>query len=164
MLSQAVGYAIQALGYIASAGGKPVLVKEVAEAAEIPPAYLAKIIHALAKQGLVVTQRGIGGGVTLARPATDISMLDLCAALADPITVPRCMLGSTECSDQRCCPAHTFWVAHRTRMLDFLRGTCVADIAAFEARRRWKAAAAEIGIIPHDPTRDPMTPPSGALP
>ena len=33
MLSQGVGYAITALGYIAAAGGKAVLVKEVAEAA-----------------------------------------------------------------------------------------------------------------------------------
>jgi Rrf2 family protein len=154
MLSQAVGYAIHALGYIASAGGKPVLVKEVAEAAEIPPAYLAKIIHSLAKEGVVTTQRGIGGGVTLARPATEISMLDLCEALGDPITVPRCMLGSADCSDHRSCPAHTFWVGHKARLLDFLRGTCVADIAAFEARRRWKASALDLGISIPDPSRD----------
>jgi DNA-binding MarR family transcriptional regulator len=62
MLSQSVGYAISALGCIAAAGGRPVLVKEIAEAASIPPSYLAKIIHALGRRRLVTTQRGVGGG------------------------------------------------------------------------------------------------------
>lgn len=138
MLSQAVGYAILALGQIAATGGRPVLVKEIAEAAGIPGPYLAKIIHLLARRGLVVTQRGVGGGVTLARPATEISLFDLCEALGDPVTEPRCMLGTAECSDERACPAHSFWTTHRAKTLDFLRRTRVADVAAFETRRRWK--------------------------
>lgn len=138
MLSQGVGYAAVALGYVASAGGKPVLVKEIAEAAEIPAPYLAKIVHALAKRGVLNTQRGVGGGVTLARPATEISLFDLCEAMDDPVVQPRCMLGTAMCSDDRACPAHKFWTSHRNKTLEFLKGTLVADIAAFEARKRWK--------------------------
>lgn len=141
MLSQGVGYAAIALGHIAAAGGKPVLVKEIAEAASIPAPYLAKIVHMLAKRGLLVTQRGVGGGVTLAKPATEISLYDLCEALDDVVVQPRCMLGTAECSDARACPAHKFWTAHRNKTLDFLRSTYVADIAAFEARRRWSKPA-----------------------
>ena len=51
------------------------------------------------------------------------------------------MLGTAECSDARACPAHKFWTAHRNKTLDFLRSTYVADIAAFEARRRWSKPA-----------------------
>lgn len=136
MLSQGVGYAILALGHIATSGGNPVLVKEIAEAASIPPAYLAKIIHALARRGLVLTQRGVGGGVTLARPATEISLYDVCLAMDDPVVKPTCMLGNAACSDDRACPAHRFWTAQRNKVFDFLRTTSVADIAAFESRRR----------------------------
>lgn len=138
MLSQGVGYAVTAMGYIASAGGKPVLVKEIAEAGQIPAAYLAKLIHSLARKGLVLTQRGVGGGVTLARPATNITLHDMCVALEDPIVLPACMLGNAECSDARSCPAHRFWTEHRGQMDEFLRSTTIADIAAFESRRRWK--------------------------
>jgi Rrf2 family transcriptional regulator, iron-sulfur cluster assembly transcription factor len=138
MLSQGVGYAAIALGYIAGAGGKPVLVKEIAEAAEIPAPYLAKIVHSLAKRGVLNTQRGVGGGVTLARPATEISLFDLCEAMDDPVVQPRCMLGTAMCSDERACPAHKFWTSHRNKTIEFLKSTLVADIAAFEARKRWK--------------------------
>lgn len=138
MLTQAVGYAGTALAYIAAAGGKAVLIKDIAEAAEIPGPYLAKIIQILSRKSLVNTQRGVGGGVTLAKPAQDITMHELCVALDDPAVQKRCMLGTAECSDERACPCHHFWVEHRAEYQQFLKRTTVADIAAFETRRRWK--------------------------
>ncbi|MDX2145939.1 MAG: Rrf2 family transcriptional regulator [Planctomycetota bacterium] len=142
MLTQAAGYAAMALGYVASAGGRPVLIKEIADAAEIPGPYLAKIVHTLARRGLVLTQRGVGGGVTLAKPADQISLFELCLALDDPAVQPRCMLGVAVCSDERACPAHKFWSAQRARYTDYLREMTIADVAAFEVRRRWKAVGA----------------------
>lgn len=135
MLSQAMGYAISALGHIACAGGKPVLVKDVAVAAGIPQPYLAKIIHALGRRGFVNTQRGVGGGVTLAKDADQITLYDVCLALDPSLAEPRCMLGDAPCSDDRACPAHTFWKEERRRIMAFLATTTVADVAAFEARR-----------------------------
>lgn len=142
MLSQAVGYAATALGHVAAAGGRPVLVKEIAEAADIPAPYLAKIINSLARKGIVATQRGIGGGVTLARNPEKITLFELCVALDDPAVQTRCMLGTAECTDARACPCHKFWTAQRAKATEFLRTTSVADIAAFETRKRWKSARA----------------------
>jgi Rrf2 family protein len=155
MLSQAVGYAVTAMGQVAAAGGNPVLVREIAVAANIPTPYLAKIINSLSRKGLVTTQRGVGGGVTLARPATDISMYDVCVALDDPVVRTTCMLGTAPCSDERACPAHKFWTATRGKVLDFLRETSVADIAAFEAKRRWNSSV-ELGISARSARRPPQ--------
>ena len=141
MVSQAVGYAATALGYVAAAGGRPVLVKDIAQAAQIPAPYLAKIVQALARKGLVRTQRGIGGGVSLSRPAEGISLFELCQALDDPAVQQRCMLGTAQCSDERACPAHRFWTAQRARHLEFLQKMTVADVAAFETKRRWRETA-----------------------
>ncbi|MFN0133956.1 MAG: RrF2 family transcriptional regulator [Phycisphaerales bacterium] len=138
MMSQAAGYAATALGYVAAAGGRPTLVKDIADATDIPAPYLAKIIQTLARRGVVTTQRGIGGGVILARPASEISLYDLCIALDDPAVETRCMMGIAACSDDRACPCHGFWTKHRAASLDFLRSQTVADVAAFETRRRWK--------------------------
>jgi Rrf2 family transcriptional regulator, iron-sulfur cluster assembly transcription factor len=136
MMSQAAGYAATALGFVAAASGKPVLVKEIAEASDIPSPYLAKIVNTLARKGLLHTQRGIGGGVLLARAATEITLFDICIALDDPSTLPRCMLGTAVCSDERSCPAHHFWSNVREQYVKYLKERTVADIAAFELRRR----------------------------
>lgn len=137
-LSQGTGYAIQALSCIAAAAGKPQLVREVAENCDLPAPYLAKIVHKLGRAGLVHTQRGIHGGVTLVRSATDVTLMDVCVALEDPVIERRCLLGVAECSDARACPAHAFNVEQRRQLVDFLTETTIADIAAFEIGRRWR--------------------------
>lgn len=141
MLSQSVGYAASTLGYLAGNDQTQMLVRELAEAVNAPGSYVAKIMHQLARRGLVVTQRGIGGGVSLARPADQITLYDLCFALDDPIIELRCMLGTAECSDERACPAHVYWTAERERQIAFLRRTTLRDMSDFESRQRSAAAA-----------------------
>lgn len=163
MVTQAVGYAASALGRITAAGGASVLIKDIAESCDIPAAYLAKIIHTLARRGIVLTQRGVGGGVLLARPATEITLYDLCVALDDPIVQARCMLGTAECSDERACPAHRFWTAHRSREIEFLRAMTVADVTAFEINRRWKTPTAS-APVPLSVSKPPVAGTDGAAP
>ena len=134
MLSGAVCYAAKALAHLAANQDRSLLVREVAEATEIPGPYLAKIVNGLARKGFVTTQRGVGGGVSLARDASGITLLDLCVALDDPIVETRCLLEHTPCSDVRACPAHEFWVAHREKELAFLGRTTIDEMAAFEIR------------------------------
>jgi Rrf2 family protein len=141
MLSQATTYATTAMGCIAAMGGKPALVKVVAEACGAPAPYLAKIINQLAHANLVRTQRGVGGGVCLAKLPQEISLYEVCVVLEDPAVHPRCMLGHEACSKDRACPAHDFCISHRQRLIEFLERTTIADIAAFETRRRWTAAS-----------------------
>lgn len=141
-LSQASGYAILAMGFIASAAGKPLLVRTIADRCDLPAPYLAKVVNRLARAGLVHTQRGVNGGVTLAADPRDISLLAVCKALDDPVLQPRCMLGVAVCSDERACPAHELHTAQRRRLLEFLSGTSLADIASFETQRRWGGTAA----------------------
>lgn len=142
MISQASSYAASALGYIASQAGEPVLVKAVARECRVPGPYLAKIVNILARKNLVLTQRGVGGGVVLARPARSITLYDLCVALDDEVLQPRCMLGNAECSGNRACPAHAFCSTSRRQLTRFLKKTTIADLAAFEISRRRKRPSA----------------------
>jgi len=140
-MTQSTGYAITALGYVAAGAGSPMLIKDIAEATNLPHPYLAKIIHTLARRGLVVTRRGVGGGVLLARAPLEITLLDIAAALDDPLLDQRCMLGNAHCTDERACPAHGFWVGHRAQQIAFLRASTLADLAAFERRQRAPSVA-----------------------
>jgi Rrf2 family protein len=137
MLSSSVCYAAKALAHIVDDGSGPVPVQKIAKETQIPAPYLAKIINQLARRSLVVTQRGVGGGVTAPprRSLGSITLHDLCVALDDPVVDTRCLIGESECSDERACPAHEFWSPARERMLDFLRRTTLEEIAKFEARR-----------------------------
>jgi Rrf2 family iron-sulfur cluster assembly transcriptional regulator len=134
MLSQSVGYAAAALGVIADAEGKPLLIRVIAEAAEVPTPYLAKLIHILGRKGVVETQRGIGGGVVFVGDPKKFTLYDLCVCLDDPVTKKRCMLGSSDCSDERACPCHKFWVSHRDKEIEFLKRTTIADLGNFKRK------------------------------
>lgn len=134
MLTQSVGYTASALGIIAAAKGEPVLIKDIADAGGIPVSYLGKLINTLARKGTVSTQRGKGGGVTLNVDPKVLTLYEVCELLDDPITKQRCMLGVTECSDERGCPCHLFWTQHRHQFLAFLRKTTIAQMGSFETR------------------------------
>lgn len=136
MLTQSVGYAASALGYLAGSGQRQLLVRDMAGAVGVPGAYLAKIMNQLARRGLVATQRGIGGGVALARAPGEITLYDLCVALDDPVVQQSCMMGIAVCSDERSCPAHSFWKGARERQLEFLTRTTLSDMAEFEMSRQ----------------------------
>jgi Rrf2 family protein len=76
-LSKFSRYALYATVEMARAGDRPVTVAEVAEPHAIPPAALAKVFQQLVRAGLAVGTRGIGGGYRLARPRTEITVLDV---------------------------------------------------------------------------------------
>lgn len=149
MLSPMTGYAATALAWLAGRTDGPAQVRDIAVGAGVPAAYLGKIMHLLARRGVVVTKRGIGGGVRLESDPKALTLFDLAEALDDPILTPKCMLGVEDCSDQRACPAHAFWKAHRDRELAFLRKTTVEDIRKFEERRSRGIAPTINGATPN---------------
>jgi len=69
----------------------------LAEMTRVPSNYLAKVLQALAQASLIVGRRGVGGGYRLARPADEISMLDIVNAI-DP--VDRVHSGPSELASQ----------------------------------------------------------------
>jgi Rrf2 family protein len=80
-LSQSTGYAVRALACLQGPGGPPVLVEEVAAFTGIPRCYLSKLVHRLAKQGLLIARQGHHGGVVLAKPLAEIRLEDLSDAV-----------------------------------------------------------------------------------
>jgi Rrf2 family protein len=76
-LSKFSRYALYAALEMARADDRPVTVGEVAGPHHIPPTALAKVFQQLVRAGLAVGTRGIGGGYRLARPRSDITVLDV---------------------------------------------------------------------------------------
>jgi Rrf2 family transcriptional regulator, iron-sulfur cluster assembly transcription factor len=141
MLAPMTGYATTALAWLAARKDGPSPVNEIAESTGVPAAYLSKIMHRLGRLGLVDARRGVGGGVLLSKAPSTITLYELAEALNDPLLTPKCMLGVEACSDERNCPCHSFWKAHRLVEIDFLHRTTIADLCQFEHGRGWTVQA-----------------------
>ena len=127
-LSQTTGYAVRAMRCMREPGGQPVLVEEIAEYTGIPRSYLSKMVHKLAKRGLVVARRGHHGGVVLGRPSSEITLEDLSVALDGVAWQNRCLLGLLGCSDQAPCVLHEFWKETLGQILARLRSVTLVEL------------------------------------
>jgi Rrf2 family transcriptional regulator, nitric oxide-sensitive transcriptional repressor len=128
MFSQTVEYALRAAVFLATRA-EPATTEEVAERTLVPAAYLAKILQGLARAGLVKSQRGVGGGVTLARDPAKLTILEVVNAVEPIKRIRVCPLGiSTHGS--RLCPLHRK-VDNALAMVEEAFGsTTLADILA----------------------------------
>ena len=61
-----------------------VMAAKVAKAYDIPLEYLLKIMQQLVRANVLNSKRGPGGGFSLARPATEITMLEIVEAVDGP--------------------------------------------------------------------------------
>ncbi len=84
MFSQTVEYALRAVVQLAIHAPKPQKTSDIAEATRVPNAYLSKVLQGLREKNIVCLQRGVGGGVTLAKPPEELTILDVVNAV-DPI-------------------------------------------------------------------------------
>jgi Rrf2 family protein len=140
-LSQSVGYAVQALACLADSETPSRLIRDIAAEANIPPAYLAKLIKRMADADLVISKRGIKGGTWLKKAPKDITLLEISEAIDGRKWLGRCLLGLEECTDARACPTHEFWKSARAGIEKKLEETTLSDVVAFEKRKAAEAAA-----------------------
>ena len=93
MFSQTVEYALRAVVHLAYCSPSASTTEQIAVATKVPQAYLSKVLQGLSRAGIVRSQRGIGGGVALASPPTQLTILDVVNAV-DPIQrIHHCPLG-----------------------------------------------------------------------
>lgn len=84
MISQTAEYALRAAVCLAQNIEKSLTTAEIARLTKVPEAYLSKVLHALAKGGIVISKRGLHGGYILARSMDDLPLLHIINAV-DPI-------------------------------------------------------------------------------
>jgi Rrf2 family protein len=131
MLSTTSQYALRALAHLARNSRGAVLGRELAQAVEIPPNYLSKVLLTMRNAGLVDATRGSGGGYQLRKPANEIRLIDV-VELFEEIsrTKPHCFLGRTrKCSDATACTAHSGVSGVQAAYLGFLTSTPLSAIA-----------------------------------
>lgn len=119
-LSQTTGYAILALGSFHPDGETMIMAKEIAERTGISKPYLSKILHRLGQAGLITGKRGYKGGLLLARPASEISVMEISNAIDGEEWKTRCFIGLPQCKEGAHCPMHRFWCEERPKIESIL--------------------------------------------
>jgi len=120
-------------------------IKEIAMAQFIPQEYLAKILQKLSKAGIVSTHRGVGGGISLARPPEKITMLDVIEAIEGPVALNRCFIRPGECPREEYCSIHDELQIIGDSLTDMFAKVNFARLARREARPATMAKKQRLG-------------------
>lgn len=130
MFSQTVEYALRSMVYLAvhSAGHKYVRVADLAEAANIPPAYLAKVMRRMAAAGLVRGQKGHNGGFALAIEPSKVKLRRVLEAAGVEFESTHCAFGLPKCNTADPCVLHDTWAKFKERCEDWADSHTLQDV------------------------------------
>lgn len=131
ILSRTSEYGLQIVLHLARHGRDGYLpVRSLAEACGIPFYFLGKICHRLTRGGILDSYKGPNGGVTLARPAGEITLLQVVESLDGLECFDGCLLGLAICDNDNPCPVHADWKKIKQELLDMLSRRTLAELAA----------------------------------
>jgi Rrf2 family nitric oxide-sensitive transcriptional repressor len=105
VISQTVEYALRAVVHLASVAPAARTTEQIATATLVPRAYLSKVLQSLAKGGVVVSTRGIGGGMSLVKTPTELTILEVVNAVEPIQRIRTCPLGLAA-HGTHLCPLH----------------------------------------------------------
>jgi Rrf2 family protein len=128
--------------------------QDLAEFQGISPAYLAKLFATLKRAGLVIALEGAGGGYQLARPATEITVLDVVIALEGDKPLFQCNEIRGNCAvfggqppawaSKGLCSIHAVMLEAEQQMRKVLASHTLADLAARLENKAPKTFPAEV--------------------
>ncbi|MFZ4573603.1 MAG: RrF2 family transcriptional regulator [Phycisphaerales bacterium] len=127
MFTQTTEYALRAMAALALFPGTLVATSSVAERTKVPSNYLAKVLQQLAAAGLIEGRRGVGGGYKLARPATDINMLEIIRAVGRLQRITTCPLGLSN-HGPNLCPLHRRMDDAANMLIERFSGVSLSDL------------------------------------
>lgn len=135
-------YGTRALLELALNEGKgPISLRDIAYNQEISLQYLEHLITPLIAGGMVKSTRGAKGGVSLAKPAREIKLIDILSLLEGSNSPVECVDKPETCSRSGYCITRDIWNEVKDAIDDVLSSVTLQEIAE---RQRHKLQAEEI--------------------
>jgi Rrf2 family iron-sulfur cluster assembly transcriptional regulator len=114
------------LGLRQSSG--PVTLAAISQRQQISLSYLEQLFGKLRRHELVESTRGPGGGYTLARKASAITVAEIITSVDEPIDATQCG-GKENCLGEGMrCMTHDLWASLNTRMVEFLESVTLQKL------------------------------------
>ena len=113
----------------------PVTLASISQRQDISLSYLEQLFGKLRRHELVASTRGPGGGYTMGRPMSEISVADVIYAVDEPLDATQCG-GKENCSskDERCM-THDLWANLNRVMVDYLDSVTLQQLVDEQRER-----------------------------
>src|ERR1043165_1094361 len=131
MFSQATEYALRAMACLALRPDELVATPTLAGQTKVPPNYLAKVLQQLSGAKLITGRRGVGGGYKLARPASEIRLLEVIQAVGSVKRITTCPLGLAN-HGPNLCPLHRRADEAAEAVINIYNGVTLEDLLTDE--------------------------------
>jgi Rrf2 family protein len=133
-LSKKADYALMAMTYLASeAEDGTASAREIADRFDIPLELLAKVLQRLAREGYVVSHKGIRGGYGLARPMGEISVGGVVQAIDGPVGLTACGSTGEACEQFDRCTIRDPLSRLKARIVTALEAFSLSDLVTADA-------------------------------
>ena len=129
-LTKQTMFAVRAMIHCAANEPELSRVKDIAAAHGISEFFLFKIVRTVADRGLIETVRGRRGGIRLARPADQITLLEAVRSMEDSFDLSECFeAGGEPCPTVGRCPLHVALDRALANFFSTLEAYTIADLA-----------------------------------
>ncbi|MCB1243581.1 MAG: Rrf2 family transcriptional regulator [Verrucomicrobiales bacterium] len=130
MFTKAVEYALRAVAHLAHESPEARTTEQIAEATKVDSlTYLSKVLQNLRRQGILRSIRGHGGGMTLARQPSELTILEVVNAVEPIQRLKTCPLGLVS-HGVRLCPLHRRIDNALALVEEAFGGTTLAEVLA----------------------------------
>jgi Rrf2 family protein len=127
-----VRYGLRALIEIQNNQNEGILQKQIAEAQDIPLAYLDSIISGLRNAGLIANYSGKSSGYKLTRQASEISVYDVYRAFEPELTLVNCVCPTNDCKRNDICPTKDYWFELNKQIKQLMKNTTLEELTVNE--------------------------------
>ncbi len=134
MLSNTCKYAVRSVIYLAlnEEEGKKIGIKQISNDLSIPTPFLGKILQTLAKQKILLSNKGPHGGFSLAIEPEGITLLDIVKIIDGIDTFETCIIGTNTCKSAHDnaipCPVHEKFCEVRSDMFQLFKNETIGNI------------------------------------
>lgn len=127
-LSKLTDYAIVLLGHFAHGAGTSWTARALSDKSRLPLPTVSKVLKTLSRAGLLVSQRGVAGGYTLAKAADAVTIAEVIAAIDGPIALTECAESQAVCDHEARCTTKGHWVRINEAVRNALAGLTIRDM------------------------------------
>ena len=129
-MTRLTDYAIMLMSYLAAHPERVMNAHEVAAGSHLRPPTVAKLLRILAREGLLVSHRGVKGGYVLARDPSEITVASVIKALEGPIALTECNDVRKACEHEPICGVRSHWQKINLVVRDALESVTLSDMAS----------------------------------
>lgn len=129
-LSKLSDYATVLMTQLASEPTRLHSANELADRTHVPVPTVSKLLKLLTRSGLVESLRGAQGGYRLARPAGQITVAAIVAALEGPFGLTQCAVHKGDCAIESHCGVRSNWRVINTAIRHALEAVTLAEMTA----------------------------------